>query len=73
MAFDLGRVQKDIRKLRRFLKQAPKHATPKKVHSQRTAIRRFEAAMQALELDSDANVQRLLRKLAKLRKRAGKV
>ena len=29
--------------------------------------------MQALELDSNANEQRLLRKLAKLRKRAGKV
>ena len=29
--------------------------------------------MQALALDSNANEQRLLRKLAKLRKRAGKV
>lgn len=73
MAFDFHRVQKDIRKLRRFLKQAPKHATPKKVHSLRTAIRRFEAAMQALALESNSNEQRLLRKLAKLRKRAGKV
>lgn len=73
MAFDLGRVQKDIRKLRRFLKHAPKHATPKKVHSLRTAIRRFEAAMQALALNSHANEKRLLRKLARLRKRAGKV
>ncbi|HTU52046.1 MAG TPA: CHAD domain-containing protein [Acidobacteriaceae bacterium] len=73
MAFDLGRVQKDIRKLRRFLKHAPKHTMPKKVHSLRTAIRRFEAAMQALALDSNANERRLLRKLAKLRKRAGKV
>ncbi|MGB7197517.1 MAG: CHAD domain-containing protein [Acidobacteriaceae bacterium] len=73
MAFDLGRVEKDIRKLRRFLKHAPKHTPPKKVHSLRTAIRRFEAAMQALALDSHANERRLLRKLAKLRKRAGKV
>jgi CHAD domain-containing protein len=73
MAFDLGRVQKDIRKLRRFLKHTPKHTTPKKVHSLRTAIRRFEAAMQALALESNANERRLLGKLAKLRKRAGKV
>jgi CHAD domain-containing protein len=73
MAFDFGRVQKDIRKLRRFLKRAPKHATPKKVHSVRTAIRRFEAAMHALALGSDANEKRLLSKLEKLRKRAGKV
>jgi CHAD domain-containing protein len=73
MGFDLDRVHKDIGKLRRFLKHAPKHATPKKVHSLRTCIRRFEAAMQALALDSNPNEQRLLRKLATLRKRAGKV
>lgn len=73
MAFDLGRVEKDIRKLRRFLKHAPKHTTPKKVHSLRTATRRFEAATQVLALESNANERRLLRKLAKLRKRAGKV
>jgi CHAD domain-containing protein len=73
MAFDFGRVHKDIRMLRRFLKRAPKQATPKQVHSLRTAIRRFEAAMQALALDRNANEQPLLRKLAKLRKRAGKV
>jgi CHAD domain-containing protein len=73
MAFHLGRVQKDIRKLRRFLKRVPKHTTPKKVHSLRTGIRRFEAAMEALALESNANERRLLRKLAKLRKSAGKV
>ena len=73
MAFDLDSVQKDIRKLRSFLRRWPKHATPKQVHSLRTTIRRFEAAMQALALDSNANERRLLRKLAKLRRRAGKV
>ena len=73
MAFDFGMVQKDIRKLRRLLQRAPKHATPRRVHSLRTTIRRFEAAMVALALDSNANERRLLRKLARLRKRAGKV
>lgn len=73
MAFDLDRVQKDIRKLRRFLKRRPKHATPNKVHSVRTAIRRYEAAMHALALGSDSKEKRLFSKLEKLRKRAGKV
>jgi CHAD domain-containing protein len=73
MAFDFGKVQDDIRRLRRFLKHSPKHATPHEVHSVRTAIRRFEAAMQALALDSNGNEQRLLKKLVKLRKRAGNV
>ncbi|MGB8477219.1 MAG: CHAD domain-containing protein [Acidobacteriaceae bacterium] len=73
MAFDLGRIQKDIRRLRSFLRRWPKHAPPEQVHSLRTTIRRFEAAVQALALDSNANEKRLLRKLAKLRRRAGKV
>jgi CHAD domain-containing protein len=73
MAFDFGMVLKDIRKLSRFLHQAPKHTTPRRVHSLRLAIRRFEAAMDALGLDSNANERRLLRKLARLRKRAGNV
>lgn len=73
MAFDLDRVHQDIRTLRSFLKRWPKHATPEQVHSLRTAIRRFEAAVQALGLDSNANERCLLRKLAKLGKRAGKV
>jgi CHAD domain-containing protein len=73
MAFDLGTVREDIRELRKFLKKRSKHATPDEVHSLRTTTRRFEAAMQALALDSDANERRLLRTLAKLRRRAGKV
>ena len=73
MALDLGGIQKDIRKLRSFLKRWQKCATPEQVHSLRTTIRRFEAAMQALALDSNANEKRLLCKLAKLRRRAGRV
>lgn len=73
MGFDIGRVQKDIRKLRRFLKHSPKHAAPEEVHSLRTTMRRFEAAMQVMALDSDANERRILRNLAKLHRRTGKV
>jgi CHAD domain-containing protein len=73
MAFDLDRVQKDIRKLRKFLKKKPKHPTPKQIHSLRTRTRRFEASLQALALDNQTNERQVLRALAKLRRRAGKV
>jgi CHAD domain-containing protein len=73
MAFDLDRVQKDIRKLRKFLKRTPKHPTPKQVHSLRTRTRRFESSLQALTPNAPANERHMLRTLAKLRRRAGKV
>lgn len=73
MALDLDRVQKDIRELRKFLKQTPKHPTPKQVHLLRTCTRRFEASLQALALDALADEQQVLRTLAKLRRRAGRV
>ncbi|MES2222922.1 MAG: CHAD domain-containing protein [Acidobacteriota bacterium] len=73
MAFDLDDIHQHIRKLRKHLKRWPKHATPKQVHSLRTTARRFETAMQALALDSNKNERRLLRKMAQLRSRAGKV
>ncbi|MHB1959542.1 MAG: CHAD domain-containing protein [Acidobacteriaceae bacterium] len=73
MAFDLGRVQQDIRELREFLKRAPKHPTPEEIHALRTCVRRLEASLQALAVDSMPNERRLLQRLAKLRRRAGKV
>ena len=73
MAFDLGRVQNDIRELREFLKRAPKYPTPEEIHALRTCVRRFEASLQALAVDSRPNERRLLKRLAKLRRRAGKV
>ncbi len=73
MAFDLDRIQKDIRELREFLKRAPKQPTPEQIHSLRTHTRRFEASLQALSIDSMPNERQLLRNLAKLFVRAGKV
>lgn len=73
MAFDLDTAQKDIRELRKFLKRTPKHPTPENIHTLRTRTRRFEAALQALALDTAPNERRALRKLKKLRRRAGEV
>ncbi|MHB1672783.1 MAG: CHAD domain-containing protein [Acidobacteriaceae bacterium] len=73
MAFDLGRVQNDIRELREFLKRTPKRTTPEEIHALRICTRRLEASLQALSVDLRPNERRLLRGLAKLRRRAGKV
>src|SRR5882757_4451436 len=66
-------IQKSIRKLRKLVKKSPKRPTPDQVHDLRTHTRRFEAVAQALHLDSKRNERRVLRALARLRKRAGKV
>jgi CHAD domain-containing protein len=73
MPLDSAQIQKSVRKLRKLLKRAPKRPTPDQVHDFRTHTRRFEATLEALALDSKRNERRLLRDLARLRKRAGKV
>jgi CHAD domain-containing protein len=47
--------------------------SPEEVHDFRTHARRFEASVEALGLNSGGNEKRLLRDLAQLRKRAGRV
>src|SRR6266403_1290528 len=73
MSLDPQRIQKTVSKLRKLVTKAPKRPTPDQVHDLRTHTRRFEAAVQALRLDSKRNERRLLRGLARVRKRAGKV
>src|SRR5258705_7271177 len=73
MSLDPQRIQKTVSKLRKLVKRSPKRPTPDQVHDLRTHTRRFEAAAQALHLDSKRNERRVLRALARLRKRAGKV
>jgi CHAD domain-containing protein len=73
MSLDSDRIQKSVSKLRKLVKKAPKRPTPDEVHDLRTHTRRFEAAVEALGLDSKRNERRLLRDLARVRNRAGKV
>jgi CHAD domain-containing protein len=73
MPIDVDRVQKPIRKLRKFLKKRPKRPTPDEIHNLRTNTRRFEAAIAAFGLDRNGNERRLLRDLKPIRKRAGKI
>jgi CHAD domain-containing protein len=73
MPLDSEKMQKPVRKLRKLLKKNPKQPTPDQVHDLRTNTRRLEAALTALSLDSQRKEQRLLKDLAKIRKRAGKI
>jgi CHAD domain-containing protein len=73
MALDTKRIRKPPQKLRKLLKKMPKQPTPKDVHDLRTNTRRLEATLAALSLDSKGRGRRLLRDLARVRRRAGKV
>ena len=69
MAIDMDRIQKDIRKLRKFLKAPPKRPSPHVIHSLRTRTRRLQAALQAFAAGTD----RLSKKLKRIRHAAGNV
>jgi CHAD domain-containing protein len=73
MSLDIDRIQKSIRRVRKFLAKAPKNPTPEKVHDLRTSARRLEAAVEAFGVGSKQREKRLLRDLGEVRKRAGKV
>ncbi len=73
MAIDADRMQKPVRKLRKLLKKMPRQSPAEDVHDLRTNSRRLEAAFQALSLDAGRNGRKVLKKVGKLRKRAGKV
>jgi CHAD domain-containing protein len=73
MALDVKRIAKTVRNLRKLVRKAPKRPTPENIHDLRTYTRRFEAAAAALKLDSRRNERRLLRDLARMRRRAGKI
>jgi CHAD domain-containing protein len=64
MPLDIDRIQKSVRRVRKFLARAPKNPTPEKIHDLRTSARRLEATVEALGLDSKRREKRLLRDLA---------
>src|SRR2546429_285076 len=73
MPVDVKRIEKPVRKLRKLLKNTPKRPTPDEIHSLRTNTRRLEATIGALGLNSKGNERKLLRELAPIRRRAGKI
>jgi len=73
MAIDQTHTQKPLRKLRKLIKDAPKHPLPAEVHKLRTNARKLEAIFSALSLGGKPNEGKLLKQVRKIRKRAGKV
>ena len=73
MPLDSKRVLKPLKKLRRSLNKFPKQPSPEQVHDLRTGTRKIEATLDALALNSSRKQRRLLRKIARVRKPAGKV
>src|SRR5437762_5761367 len=55
MALNLGRIQKSLRKVKKFVKKAPSQPTPEQVHDLRTNSRKLESALHALSLDSSSD------------------
>lgn len=73
MSFDIDRIDKPIRTLRKFLKKAPKRPGIEQIHDLRTNSRRFETEVDAFGLRSSPNERRLLPHLRRIRKRAGNI
>src|SRR2546423_5679867 len=73
MALDANRAEKPVRKLRKLLKKMPAMPGADDIHDFRTNSRRIEATLQALSLDSEDACRQILKRISRLRKRAGKV
>ena len=66
-------VFKSVRKLRKLLKEPPRQPDPEFVHDLRTRSRKFESIFTAVKPKPPKRDARLLRKLKRVRSRAGKV
>lgn len=73
MALDQDKLPRILRRFGKSLKRVLHSSTPKNVHGLRTGSRRLEAAIQALALEDRPRARRLLKSMAGLRKKAGRV
>ena len=73
MALDTERTEELFRRLQRLLKRLPDHTAPEDVHQFRTNVRRLETLLDVLLPEPDRDGRKLLKQLAKLRRRAGEV
>jgi CHAD domain-containing protein len=73
VVLDISDIQKHIRKLRRAVKRARKPSSPDDVHKLRTRARRVMAAVGAISVLPDRRAKALIRKLGRIRKKAGRV
>src|ERR1041384_7941128 len=73
MPFDQKLGQRSFDKLKRHLSKLPESSRPERVHRFPTCSRRVEVLLGELEPGLSGNEKKLLKLLAKLRKKAGKV
>jgi CHAD domain-containing protein len=73
MSFDIERIQKSTRRVRKFLQKNSKRPSSNAIHNLRTSTRSLETTFTTFRLDSKKSVKRSLRGLADVRKSAGKV
>ncbi len=73
MSIDQERNQKLCRRLSRLLGQLTTKPDARNVHQFRTTARRVETLLDALSTDPDRNQRKLLKQLARLRRKAGRV
>ena len=73
MSVDQKRIRSLFRKLERQSAKLTKEPQPQDVHQFRTATRRVQAVLEELVPEPDRNQKKLLKQLAKLRRRAGRV
>jgi CHAD domain-containing protein len=73
MALDRNQLLKPARKLRKLVNEIDSKPSPDEVHELRTNTRRIEAILEVLSLHPRSLGTSVLKKLARCRKRAGKV
>jgi CHAD domain-containing protein len=73
MSLDQQRIHSLFRKLARQSAKLADKPQPHEVHQFRTATRRVQAVLEELVPEPDRNQRRLLKQLARLRRRAGRV
>lgn len=73
MAIEAQKIHKSLRRLRKVAAKLPKDPSPANVHKLRTNARKLEAIYRALSLDSQKNERQLMKRLRRIRRRAGKV
>jgi CHAD domain-containing protein len=73
MLLKTERVQKSIKRLRKYFKKNPKSPTPAKIHDLRTSARRLESSLESMDIGKKKLKKRIERDLSVVRKRLGKV
>jgi CHAD domain-containing protein len=73
MPFDLEKIQKSTRRVKKFLRKHPKRPSVEVIHDLRTSTRSLETTFITVGMAAKRKVRRLLRELRDVRKRAGKV